>query len=235
MVSLRPRDQHMSRVQTLYLAHVARQKLALEASYDDLDLRVVVGHANLLDNLMMYLATTEQEHEPKQEQTRVAHFNQSRQRQLNTINTNSLAELDGEEEQAEDLSDDDDSTDDETEFHHIDSKTVATSELSDTDSDDQAEEEFALVRTKSHHSPPELFHDCESEPDEIRTKSHHSPPELFHDSESEPEEGPESPPIAEESLARMFTAAMKFQSARASLVSHFEGSLLDGYDCPIPV
>lgn len=229
----------MNRVQTLYLAHVARQKLALEASYDDLDLRVVVGHANLLDNLMMYLATTEQEPEPKQEQTRVAYFNQSRHRQLNTINKNRLAGLDGEEQQADNLSDDDndddDSTDDETEFQHIDSKTVAVSELSDTDSDDQAEEEFALVRTKSHHSPPELFHDCESDPDATRTKSHHSPPELFHDSESEPDEGPESPPMAEESLARLFTAAMKFQSARASLVSHFEGGLLDGYDCPIPV
>ncbi|EAW06442.1 uncharacterized protein ACLA_081300 [Aspergillus clavatus NRRL 1] len=53
----------MSITQTYYLAHTARKKLTREASRADHDLRLLVGHANLLDSLMMDLADAEQEQE----------------------------------------------------------------------------------------------------------------------------------------------------------------------------
>lgn len=46
----------MSITQTYYLAHTARGKLSHEAAQADHNLRLLVGHANLLDSLMLELA-----------------------------------------------------------------------------------------------------------------------------------------------------------------------------------
>ncbi|OBT64027.1 hypothetical protein VE03_06695 [Pseudogymnoascus sp. 23342-1-I1] len=53
----------MSITQTYYLAHSARGKLSTEASRSDHRLRRLVGHANLLDSLMLELADAEAEQE----------------------------------------------------------------------------------------------------------------------------------------------------------------------------
>jgi hypothetical protein len=53
----------MSVTQTYYLAHTARGKLSHEAAKADHNLRLLVGHANLLDSLMLELAEAEQEQE----------------------------------------------------------------------------------------------------------------------------------------------------------------------------
>jgi hypothetical protein len=53
----------MSVTQTYLLAHTARAKLSSEASHEDHDLRRLVGHANLLDTLMLDLTEAKQEHE----------------------------------------------------------------------------------------------------------------------------------------------------------------------------
>src|SRR5277367_2710699 len=53
----------MSITQTYYLAHTARGKLSSEAARADHNLRLLVGHANLLDSLMLELAEAEQEQE----------------------------------------------------------------------------------------------------------------------------------------------------------------------------
>lgn len=53
----------MSLTQTYYLAHTARSKLSKEAARSEYDLRVLVGHANLLDGLMIELADAEREQE----------------------------------------------------------------------------------------------------------------------------------------------------------------------------
>jgi hypothetical protein len=53
----------MSVTQTYYLAHKARAKLSAEAARADHDLRLLVGHANLLDSLMLELADAEREQE----------------------------------------------------------------------------------------------------------------------------------------------------------------------------
>ena len=51
----------MSITQTYYLAHKARSKLSSEASRPDHNLRLLVGHANMLDSLMLEPADAERE------------------------------------------------------------------------------------------------------------------------------------------------------------------------------
>jgi hypothetical protein len=53
----------MSIAQTYFLAHKARAKLSSEAARPDHNLRLLVGHANLLDSLMLDLAEAEREQE----------------------------------------------------------------------------------------------------------------------------------------------------------------------------
>ncbi|KAL2129876.1 hypothetical protein VTI74DRAFT_7187 [Chaetomium olivicolor] len=60
----RPRaNKKMSIAQTYFLAHKARAKLSFEAARPDHNLRLLVGHANLLDSLMLELADAEREQE----------------------------------------------------------------------------------------------------------------------------------------------------------------------------
>ncbi|ROT36042.1 hypothetical protein SODALDRAFT_328423 [Sodiomyces alkalinus F11] len=63
LIAAQRRKRAMSITQTYYLAHKARAKLAYEASRADHDLRLLVGHANLLDSLMFELADAEREQE----------------------------------------------------------------------------------------------------------------------------------------------------------------------------
>ena len=53
----------MSIAQTYFLAHKARAKLSSEAARPDHNLRLLVGHANLLDSLMLELADAERQQE----------------------------------------------------------------------------------------------------------------------------------------------------------------------------
>lgn len=57
------KQRKISLTQTYFLAHTARAKLSREASRPEHDLRVLVGHANMLDSLMLELADAEKEQE----------------------------------------------------------------------------------------------------------------------------------------------------------------------------
>ncbi|KAF7907586.1 uncharacterized protein EAF01_005172 [Botrytis porri] len=193
----------MSITQTYYLAHTARGKLSFEASRADHDLRLLVGHANLLDSLMLELAEAEQEQE--------SWFNQSvrkatKQEEPKHIQwADNVVEEVVEEEEEEDWEtsdlDNDDSSDSDSEF----------------DSDEELEEPImtSLTRVYSNniHTPitvssREIEEDEESFEDDGEedysslqlhlTKSHYaasSPPELDHDSDSSEDESmPPSPP-----------------------------------------
>ncbi|CUS11710.1 unnamed protein product [Tuber aestivum] len=59
----RQSPERMSITQTFYLAHKARGKLSSEASRQDHNLRLLVGHANLLDTLMVHLSEAERDQE----------------------------------------------------------------------------------------------------------------------------------------------------------------------------
>jgi hypothetical protein len=177
----------MSVTQTYYLAHTARGKLSHEAARADHNLRLLVGHANLLDSLMLELAEAEQEQE--------SWFNQSVKKASKTEEpkhiqwADAIVEDPEEDWQAEDA----DSSDSESEY----------------DSDDDVEMEAGLVslqRVRSNNivSLSSDFDDEEYEDDEEDleglqlhlTPSHSAnPPELDHDSDSSEDESmPPSPP-----------------------------------------
>jgi len=175
----------MSVTQTYYLAHTARGKLSSEASRADHNLRLLVGHANLLDSLMLELAEAEQEQE--------SWFNQSVNKATKTEEprhiqwADSIVEETEEDWEAEDA----DSSDSESDYDE-DEEMLETGVAS-------------LQRVSSHiitsiTETEEEFEDDEEDLEGLslhRSVSHaNSPPELDHDSDdsSEDESMPPSPP-----------------------------------------
>jgi len=169
----------MSVTETYYLAHTARSKLSREAAQPDHNLRLLVGHANLLDSLMLDLAAAEQEQE--------SWFNQSVKKATKTEEpkhiqwADSIVEDPEEDWQAEDA----DSSDSESEYdsdedmemeagtvslHRVPSNSIlSVSQQSEEEYDDDEEEDFEglqLQLTPSHHNPPELDDDSDSSEDE---------------------------------------------------------------------
>ncbi|KAG9232164.1 hypothetical protein BJ875DRAFT_93216 [Amylocarpus encephaloides] len=203
----------MSVTQTYYLAHTARGKLSTEAGRSDHNLRLLVGHANLLDSLMLELAAAEQEQE--------SWFNQSVKKASKTAEeprhiqwADAIVEDPEEDWQAEDA----DSSDSESEY----------------DSDEEMAME-GLQRVSSHRvevEAEEVDEDFEDLEDEAyaalslhRTPSHSasasSPPELDDDSDSSEDDAmPPSPPFA--SLPA-FSDKQRRQIATTSLYSKSSG------------
>ena len=174
----------MSITQTYFLAHTARGKLAKEASRADHDLRLLVGHANLLDELMLDLANAEQEQENWFNRTvsgaKAAEEEQKAAKHIQWAET--VVEEPEEDWDVEDAdSDSDDDSDDDEEMDEpmtatpiamakaSVTSTISTRELTDEYDEDEDLEELALTRTESHH-PPELTtsdSDDESEDDSM--------------------------------------------------------------------
>lgn len=192
----------MSLTQTYYVAHTARGKLSKEAARGDHDLRLLVGHANLLDGLMLDLANAEQEQESWFNQTVKSASKASEEpKHIQWADTipEELEEAVEEEFYAESSDGDSDSDSDSDEDEDEDMPTAqpialakvpqnpATVNTAEYDEDEDMEDEdyeddLALTRTSSAH-PPELFHedsDSESE-DESMPPS----PEIPFDSFSE--------------------------------------------------
>lgn len=199
----------MSITETYYLAHTARSKLSKEAGRADHDLRLLVGHANLLDSLMLDLANAERE----QEQW----FNNTVRNATKKAQPSHIRWADTiEEESMEDYSDDDSDSDDddysdydedeETQFEDLTIKTTARRApsppalLADYDSEDSSEEEddeeeeeaarLTLTRSSSRQqeqpqSPPELLEDLSSS-DEDDDSMPPSPEQVAIDSFAQP-------------------------------------------------
>ncbi|KAF4631102.1 hypothetical protein G7Y89_g7024 [Cudoniella acicularis] len=163
----------MSVTQTYYLAHTARGKLSSEAARADHNLRLLVGHANLLDSLMVELAEAEQEQE--------SWFNQSVKKATKTEEprhiqwADTIVEDPEEDWQAEDA-DSSDSEYDSDEDMEMEGQMmalqrtqsrpiVAAVEVDEEDFEDDGEEDYASLQlqlTPSHSaSPPELDHDSD--------------------------------------------------------------------------
>lgn len=187
--TLPSKKQKMSLTQTYYVASTARSKLGREAGRGDHNLRRLVGHANLLDSLMIELADAEREQE--------AWFNQSVRKASQPDEPRHIKWIDTIAEEQEELEDDMDlDSDNDSEFDEdeeealyslpirklaaapvsISSQEVDSDDESDYDmeDDDENDEVHALERVMSKHSPPELTLDSE-------------------DSESEDESMPSSP------------------------------------------
>jgi hypothetical protein len=149
----------MSITQTYFLAHSARGKLSKEASRADHDLRLLVGHANLLDSLMLDLANAEQE----QEQWFTKSLSESEEAIVQP-------EADWEVADAEESDSDSDVYENEEMIEHAtDSTIISKTEVEEEDADFEEEDEeedygdLALTRTVSRHSPPELSSDSDSD------------------------------------------------------------------------
>jgi hypothetical protein len=229
-------SKKMSVTQTYFLAHKARGKLASEAARPDHNLRLLVGHANLLDSLMVDLAEAERDQE--------AWFNQSIKKSSTPKKTeerhiqwaDSIAESPEEEDWEADSSDSDSDSDDEdiemanaVPLRRVPSVTVVppspkmhTVEIEEDDfeEDDDEEEDFAaltLTRSPSHSaSPPELAHDSDS---------------------SEDESMPPSPPFASipsfsDKQGRKVTTAMYYDSKQDDLEDQKADFYQEGYYLP---
>ncbi|GAD98697.1 hypothetical protein ANI_1_926144 [Paecilomyces variotii No. 5] len=188
----RRQQKKMSITQTYYLAHTARSKLTKEAARADHDLRLLVGHANLLDSLMLELADAEQEQERWFNQTvsgatKAAEDKSSKKhiQWADSIVEEAIVEdpeEDWDPEDLSDLSDSDDSSSDYDEDEFIVDSATATPfrrapspvaiiteqevDEDETDSDDDYMEEhetLTLTRSSSRQSPPELSSDSDEE------------------------------------------------------------------------
>nr|POE50737.1 hypothetical protein CFP56_16252 [Quercus suber] len=185
------KKQKMSLTQTYFVASTARSKLGREAARADHNLRRLVGHANLLDTLMVELADAEREQE--------AWFNQSVQKASKPQQPRHIQWIDSiEEEPAEEEFDDESDADSEIDDDDdvdmfniplrrlisppldVSSTEVMEVDEDEEDSDDEYDEEHSLTRVTSNHSPPELTHeaDSDSEDESMPPSPEHSTFEL---------------------------------------------------------
>jgi len=202
----------MSLTNTYYVASAARSKLGREAARPDHNLRRLVGHANLLDSLMLELAHAEREQE--------AWFNQSVRKAASPPSSKKPEEakhiqwVDTIAEEIEEDSDSDSDSDDYDSDAEMFDLSVPlrrprsppmnispSTELSDDDDDDDDEEEeeedypdseydaeHALTRVASQHSSSSS------------SSSSSSPPELLHDSSSDSDSDDDMPPSPEQPM-----------------------------------
>lgn len=170
----------MSLTQTYYIAASARSKLGKEASRADHDLRLLVGHANLLDSLMLELQDAERQQEQWFNQT-MAKASKAEDRHIQWVD--SIAE-------DEDYSDSESESESENEddFDMIAAiprriahppVQITTMEVDEEDDDfyDDMEDDSELALTRV---PSQL----------------QSPPELVFEEESDDESPPKSPPTS---------------------------------------
>jgi len=134
--------------QTYYTASSARTKLMKEAGRSDHNLRRLVGHANLLDNLMLDLTHAEEEQESRYNTTVKTASKPAEPKHIQWADA--IPEEVEMEEALEDSSDSDSESDDEDVYEM---------------EDDEYDEDLALTRTVSHQVP-ELTHDDDSDDSE---------------------------------------------------------------------
>lgn len=205
----RRQQKKMSITQTYYLAHTARRKLTKEASRADHNLRTLVGHANLLDSLMLDLSDAEQEQERWFNQTVTGASKPQSQDQRRVQWAETVVEEPEEEWDPEDASDADSDTSDDLEDSDEEGFAVTApvpirrrapspgaqiseEEVDDEDSDSDFEydhgddlEELTLTRSVARQSPPELLSDSDEESEDDTMPP--SPPQQTFDSFDEKE------------------------------------------------
>ena len=207
--------KNMSITQTYYLAHKARAKLSREAAQADHDLRLLVGHANLLDSLMIELADAEREQERWFNQSVRQSQQKQQERHVQWADTIATVPEEAYDDDSSSESSDDEYDDDE-DIEMINApvslrpaaKYPATITVAIDDDDvmeDDLEEDYAqleLVRTPSHSSPPpELVDESDSSDDESMPPSPpeaHLPEPLSKEAAKEEEDAAEQDALFED-------------------------------------
>jgi len=173
----------MSITQTFRLAHQARGKLSHEASRHDHNLRLLVGHANLLDSLMIHLSEAEQEQERWFNDT--VRANHDDEEEFGSL----PADYDSDSEDEEDIYEEEvEQAKSVYRLPYSEKTVVKVSEIEEEDYDDDEEtdeddlsdsDDYSLHRTTSRR-PPSLCSDLSDDEDDEATPS--SPPQpLLHD------------------------------------------------------
>ena len=202
------KKQKMSLTQTYMLAHQARGKLSKEASKHDHNLHRLVGHANMLDNLMIDLQNAEQEQEQWFNET-VSNANESSPEPRHVQWVDSIPEevIDEEAESDSDSDDEEYGTAEQMPVRKVTNTptVISTKEVEDEDEamedDDDYEDDLALTRTSSH-SPPEL---------------------MLEDSDSESEDEP-MPPSPTSTTSIPFNALSDKQRQAIATTSFYQSS-----------
>ncbi|EFW16022.1 conserved hypothetical protein [Coccidioides posadasii str. Silveira] len=220
-ISPHRKPKKMSLTQTYFLAHTARAKLSREAGRPDHNLRLLVGHANMLDLLMLELAEAEKEQERWFDlSVHGANTASEQNRHIQWADMPVIAEQSEDEEEEEEEDDDwngeaisDTDSDDDSDYDGDDAffvdvtPTLVSTNTAETlgrASPTQSPKAYAVHH--EHVDDDESFEFSEPEEDDeedvaglalTRTHSHsQQPPELLSDSgdDSEDEVGPPSPP-----------------------------------------
>jgi hypothetical protein len=188
------KKQKMSLTQTYYIAASARSKLGREASRADHDLRLLVGHANLLDSLMVELQDAERQQE--------AWFNQTMAKASKAEEPRHIQWADSIAEELEEEDDSDSESECDEDFDMLPMpRSIAQAPVQiSTMEIDEDEEEF--------------YDDMEDDSDlaltRVRSQSQ-SPPELTYEEDSDDESPPASPP----------NSALEFSDKEALLTTSF--------------
>jgi hypothetical protein len=165
------KKQKMSLTQTYYIAASARSKLGKEACRADHDLRLLVGHANLLDSLMIELQDAERQQEAWFNQTMAKASKAEEARHIQWAD--SISE---DEEEDDSESDSESECDDDFDMVPLPRRIAQAPVQISTMEIDEDEEEFyddmeddselALTRVPSQsQSPPELIYEEDSDDD----------------------------------------------------------------------
>ncbi len=234
----------MSIAQTYFLAHKARAKLSSEAARPDHNLRLLVGHANLLDSLMLELADAEREQE--------SWFNQSVRGASHTTSTSPVSVTPSQDRHIQWA--DTIVEEPEHDWHAEDAESDSDSSDSDSDFDDEEDIEMAdavaLRRIPSHALLPKMSYtkyDDEVEEDDYdmddeedfaqlalqRSPSHSassssaslspsSPPELDDDSDSDSTEDESMPPSPPTTLIPAFETPQQQKGSNNSTATATE-------------
>ena len=165
----------MSLTQTYYLAHTARAKLSKEAARADHDLRLLVGHANLLDGLMLDLVEAEREQESWFNQSVRGASASSEEPQSKHIkwadSTRQEPTIEEDYDEDSESSDSEDEAEADTALVSLRQPQIHAIEIDEDDEEAITDEEedyvhLQLTRTPSHSSPPDLTHGSDDESDE---------------------------------------------------------------------
>lgn len=149
----------MSVTQVYSLAHTARAKLWTEASRADHNLRLLIGHANVLDSLMLELAESEQEQEPYLNRPDRQASRPTEQKHIQWAHV--VVEDPEEDWQAEDADSSDSSSSDSDDYSdYLHSRPVPISYDGEIEDDGTEDYENLTLTLESHGaSPPDLEHD----------------------------------------------------------------------------
>lgn len=185
----------MSITQTYFLAHKARAKLSREAGQPDHNLRLLVGHANLLDSLMLDLAEAEREQEswfnqsvrgaaPKTEERHIQWADSIPTRNDADWEADDSSDSDSDSDLSEEEDEDDDVEDDVDDVEMADAVTYRRAPagsvvpsspqrahigVAEVDEDEEDIDALTLTRSPSHTAaspPPELDLDSDTSEDE---------------------------------------------------------------------